>query len=101
MGHFRYSVKKMKGNHRWSDLLKPAIHYAKEGFPVTPSQEYWTHVNLDSGDDEFRHLQRFYEFRKVFLKQDGTSYRAGEMMKQPDLALTLEGIAAEGERIFL
>ncbi|MBB6443972.1 gamma-glutamyltransferase [Bacillus benzoevorans] len=97
---FAYSIKRMKGNHRWSDLLKPAIQYAKEGFPVTPSQEYWTNVNLDNSDDEFRHLQRYSEFSKIFLKQNGTSYRAGEMMKQHDLALTLEGIASEGSAFF-
>lgn len=97
---FQYSVKRMKGNHRWSDLLESAVHYAKEGFPVTPSQEYWTNANLDSSNNEFRHLQRFSEFRRIFLKQDGMAFCAGEMMKQPDLALTLEGIAEEGSAFF-
>lgn len=97
---YDYSVKRMKSRMRWNDLLQSAIHYAKEGFPVTPSQEYWTHTNLDRSDDEFRHLQRYSEFSKIFLKQDGAAYRAGEIMKQPDLALTLEGIAEKGSAFF-
>jgi gamma-glutamyltranspeptidase len=97
---YDYSVESMKGSCQWNQLLESAIHYAKEGFPVTPSQEYWTNANLDQNDDQFRHLQRFSEFRKVFLKGDGLSYRAGELMKQPDLALTLEKIAKEGSQAF-
>jgi oxamate amidohydrolase len=86
----------MNGRVSWNQLLESSIQYAKDGFPVTPSQEYWTNVNLDQQDTEFIHLQRFSEFSKVFLKSSGLSYRAGEMMKQPDLAITLEGIASEG-----
>ena len=97
---YQYSVNNMSGNYSWDQLLKSAIHYAKEGFPITPSQEYWTNVNLDQTDDQFRHLQRFSEFRKIFLKPNGLSYRAGELMKQSDLAMTLEGIAKEGSDWF-
>jgi len=93
---FQYSQTQMKGVFSWDQLLQPSIQYAKEGFPVTPSQEYWTHVNLDPYDNEFRHLQRFSEFQRIFTKSSGLAYRAGELMKQPDLALTLEGIASEG-----
>ncbi|WP_394231370.1 gamma-glutamyltransferase [Niallia oryzisoli] len=92
----QYSTQKMSGSFKWDQLLASAIFYAKEGFPVTPSQEYWTNINLDERDDEFRHLQRFLEFRKIFLKSSGLSYKAGELMKQTDLALTLEGIAQKG-----
>lgn len=97
---YQFSQEEMEGTHRWADLLQSAIHYAKDGFPATPSQEYWTNVNLDERDTEFRCLQRFDEFCKVFLKSSGLSYRAGEMMKQSDLASTLEGIAREGASFF-
>lgn len=93
---FQYSETEMNGTLGWKQLLNTSIQYAKEGFPVTPSQEYWTNVNLDQQDDEFRHLQRFSEFSKVFLKSSGLAYQTGELMKQHDLALTLEGIASEG-----
>ncbi|WP_462413243.1 gamma-glutamyltransferase [Neobacillus sp. Marseille-QA0830] len=97
---FDYSSTRLNGSFHWDQLLQTAIHYAKEGFPVTPSQEHWTSVNLDDSDDEFRHLQRFSEFKKIFTKPSGLSYHAGEVMKQTDLALTLEAIAKEGSGIF-
>lgn len=96
---YEYSKKHMEGSLSWEELLTPAISYAKHGFPVTPSQEYWTNVNLDEHDQEFRNLQRFKGFRETFLKEDGTAYRTGEIMKQPDLAQTLEAIAKEGSQV--
>ncbi|WP_191090566.1 gamma-glutamyltransferase [Niallia endozanthoxylica] len=93
---FQYSQAQMKGTFGWDQLLQTSIQYAKDGFPVTPSQEYWTNVNQDPYDNEFRHLQRFSEFQRIFTKSSGLAYRAGELMKQHDLALTLEGIASEG-----
>lgn len=93
---FRYSQTELNGTCSWAQLLQTSIQYAKDGCPVTPSQEYWTNVNLDPQEDEFRHLQRFSEFQRIFTKSSGLAYRAGELMKQHDLALTLEGIASEG-----
>lgn len=97
---YDYSREKMKGSIAWGKLLESAIHYAKEGFPVTSSQEYWTNVNLDETDNQFRNLQRSSEFKKIFTKSSGLSYRAGDVMEQKDLALTLEGIAEEGAHLF-
>jgi oxamate amidohydrolase len=97
---YEYSEASMKGSISWEELLKSAIHYAKEGFPVTPSQEYWTNINLDETNNQFRHLQRFSEFRKIFTKTTGFSYRSGEIIKQKDLALTLEGISKAGSQLF-
>ncbi len=97
---YQYSKNNMSGKYHWDQLLQSAIYYAKEGFPVTPSQEYWTNVNLDPTDNQFRHLQRFSEFRKIFLKTNGLFYQAGDIMKQSDLAMTLEGIATEGSSWF-
>nr|WP_318502411.1 gamma-glutamyltransferase [Bacillus sp. T3] len=97
---YSYSMERMKGSRDWDALLQTAIGYAKHGFPVTHSQEHWTNVNLDEKDHQFRHLQRFSEFKRIFTKSSGLSYRAGELMKQTDLALTLEGIAEEGSALF-
>lgn len=83
----------------WSSLLEQAIQYAKEGFPVTPSQQYWTEVNLDESDTEFRALQRFEEFSRVFLNKR-RPYKAGEIMKQEDLGNTLAIIAENGADYF-
>lgn len=93
-----YAAQEIGNKLTWQDTLTQAIYFAKEGFPVTESQEYWTTVNLQD-DYEFRALQRFDEFARIFLK-DGASYKAGELMKQTDLGETLAHIAAHGANAF-
>jgi gamma-glutamyltranspeptidase/glutathione hydrolase len=97
---YRYSSKALSGTFLWKDLLQSSIHYAREGFGVTPSQEFWTKVNLDEKDREFRNLQRFPEFTRTFVKEDGSLYKKGDRMKQLDLAQTLETIAEKGSKAF-
>ena len=82
----------------WSELIQRAIQYAKEGFPLTESQAYWTTVNLED-DLEFRALQRFDEFARIYLK-DGESPLPGSIFKQTDLGDTLHYIAENGARSF-
>lgn len=96
---YDYSKKDMKGQLDFPLLLKEAIHFAKGGFPVTPSQTNWTKVNLDPNNLEFRALGRFDEFCKVFLN-NGKPYNPGEVMKQKDLGETLENIAQYGSDYF-
>ncbi|MFP3918101.1 gamma-glutamyltransferase [Lysinibacillus telephonicus] len=96
---YSYSLQEMGSSLPWSSLLEQAIQYAKEGFPVTPSQQYWTEVNLDESDTEFRALQRFEEFSRVFLNKR-RPYKAGEIMKQEDLGNTLAIIAENGADYF-
>ncbi|OIJ18082.1 gamma-glutamyltransferase [Anaerobacillus alkalidiazotrophicus] len=96
---YQYSKSYLDGDIPWLELLQPAISYAKNGFPVTPSQAYWTKINAEKSD-EFRNLQRFDEFQNIFLKENGLLYQAGELMMQHDLAVTLETIANEGSRAF-
>ncbi|PUA39832.1 gamma-glutamyltransferase [Paenibacillus elgii] len=93
---YNYADEEIGNSKPWRSLLKPAIKYAEDGFPVTPNQVYWTNVNLDTKDDELKHLQRFEGWAKTYLKPDGQPYKAGELMKQPDLAKTLKVIAKKG-----
>ncbi|MFC0471141.1 gamma-glutamyltransferase [Halalkalibacter kiskunsagensis] len=97
---YQYSRKALSNTFSWKELLQSSIHYAKQGFGVTLSQEYWTKVNLNEKDRDFRNLQRFPEFARTFLKEDGSVYKKGERMKQLDLAQTLELIAEQGSKAF-
>ncbi|WP_332630827.1 gamma-glutamyltransferase [Halalkalibacter flavus] len=97
---YRYAKDHFSCTYSWEDLLQAAISYAQNGFAVTPSQEHWTNVNINEEDSEFRYLHRFNEFKRTFLKPDGSLYKRGEVMKQPDLANTLELIASEGSKVF-
>lgn len=97
---YQYASKNMKNALPWRTLFASAIDYAEHGFSVSPSLNYWTTINIDPKDKEFRELQRFSEFKKVFLKNNGQAYQIGEILKQPDLANTLKTIANKGAKEF-
>lgn len=95
---YTYSQEHMNGTQRWAQLLDDAIQYARDGFPVTPSQQHWTEVNLEP-DEHFRALQRFEEFSTIYV-EDGKPPEAGSVFKQEDLAYTLQRIAEDGAMYF-
>lgn len=97
---YDYAKKSMGHSMPWNKLLDSSIHYAKNGFPVTQSQEKNTKMSLDEKDKEFRNLQRFEGFVKTYLKANGEPYKEGELFKQPDLANTLQVIANQGANGF-
>lgn len=84
----------------WDALFENAISYAENGFPVSNSLQRWSAINVDPKDSEFRNLQRFDGFRRTYLKADGLPYRVGEVMKLPELAVSLRLIAREGADVF-
>ena len=94
------SQKEMGSKYKWADILKTPIDYAKNGFPVSTSLNFWTKIDIDPTDSEFRNLQRFPEFSKVFLKNGTDAYDVGEILVQPDLANTLSLIAKKGAKEF-
>ncbi len=72
--------------------LAPAIRLARTGFPVPPL----------FGKMTLRNYQRFKtypEAGRIYLNQ-GFIYPAGEVLRQPDLARTLERMAAHGRAGF-
>ena len=71
-----------------STSLAPAIRIAREGFPV--------YARLEKGYAGRRTvMERYPGTRAVFLA-DGDPPKVGELFRQPDLAHTLELIAARG-----
>lgn len=80
------------GSRPWAELLQPAIRLAAGG--VTLSYE-----EARSICGARSRLARFEESRRIFLK-DGACYEPGELLRQPDLARTLERIARHGARDF-
>lgn len=83
----------------WRELFASALHYAANGFPVSSSLARWSAVNASTADDVQRNLQRFSEFARIFMK-DGAPLRAGDILRQPDLASTLEAVAEGGAGVF-
>jgi gamma-glutamyltranspeptidase/glutathione hydrolase len=73
--------------------LEPAIKLAREGFPL--------YARLQGGLRYKREvIARSPDAAKVFLTPDGNVPDIGAIIKQPELARTLEAIAAEGAKGF-
>lgn len=97
---YRYAKATMGHSLPWRDLLHEAIHYAADGFVVSPSVAKWEAINVESSDKVYRNLQQFDGFKQTFLKRDGSPYKVGERLKQPELAQTLTQIAEQGAQVF-
>lgn len=97
---YKFSKKEMGTSYKWADLFKSPIEYAENGIPVSTSLNYWSEVNVDPSDTEFRDLQRFPEFSRIFLKNGDKPYEVGEILKQEDLAATLKLVAKKGAKEF-
>ena len=80
------------GKKPWAELIKPAIDFASNGFPVSKPQ-------MDSWRKESPLLSQFPESKRIFLK-DSAFYDWQEIFRQPELARTLERIARLGARDF-
>ncbi|WP_424964128.1 gamma-glutamyltransferase family protein [Ekhidna sp.] len=77
---------KEHGSMPISELMKPAIKYAEEGFELLEGEAERHSSALDI-------IKHDPGFRNYMLKKDTTTFKAGEILKQPDLANTLKRIA--------
>lgn len=80
------------GRLAWPELCAPAVRLAREGFTVDP----WLERTLRSAEIE----ARMNAAARALLYPGGRPLRAGEVLVQPELARTLERLAAEGPEGF-
>jgi gamma-glutamyltranspeptidase/glutathione hydrolase len=71
-------------------VMVPAIRLARDGFLLD-----WEYAR----DFQSKHLSEFPESKRMF-QRDGSYYQAGEVFKQPELARTLERIAANPDDFY-
>ena len=71
-------------------VMAPAIRLAREGYALS-----WG----EARDLHDKHLAEFAESRRIF-QRDGNYYQPGEIFRQPDLARTLERIAAKPDDFY-
>ena len=75
-----------------TDVLAPAIQYAREGFPLTELIAYYWQLSTPI-------LQKYAGFKETFMP-NGHAPKKGEIFKNPRLANTLERIDREGRDVF-
>ncbi len=75
-----------------TEILSPAITYAREGFPVSELIAYY--MNLNAGS-----LKKYPGFSETYMP-GGRTPAKGEIFKNPDLANTLAKIAKGGRDAF-
>lgn len=80
------------GRKRLPEVLAPAITLAREGVPLTPVAA----GSLAHAEKAFAACAFFADWQQQYLGQPGGTPAAGHLHRAPELARTLELIAAEG-----
>ena len=80
------------GTMRLDRLLEPAIGYAEDGFPLSPSCSLGFHTQSDK-------LNLYPDTTRIFTR-NGAAYQAGDLLVQSDLAKTLRRVARGGAEAF-
>lgn len=81
------------GRAPWKNLVDPARAMARDGIVLSADEAFvfsWGRKRLSASEAAL----------KTFLKADGSLYRAGERLRQPDLAWTLGEISKGGADAF-
>lgn len=85
-----FAIHESSGTLPISEILQPAIEYARNGFPVTSG--FVRRISM--------HLKQFPETKLFQELSFSNSLQAGDLVIQRDLADSLEAIAQEGRAAF-
>jgi len=83
---------KTSGTMKLAEVMQPAIRLAEQGFPISEK------LARQFGEER-KDLQRFSLSSHIFLN-DGKMFKAGDTLRQPELAATLKRIAKKGAADF-
>ena len=82
------SAHRSHGKLRWERLLRPAIRLAENGFAISPR------LHLLLRDDGM--LRRDKAARALYYDDNGEARGSGDILRNPELAITLRSIAVTG-----
>ena len=88
-------VLKKYGTMTLKDVAAPAIRCARNGFGTSYTGALTMYVNSVE-----RKMRLSEAFRKLYLKEDGSFYRFGEIQKNQEIADIMENIAEQGVDYF-
>lgn len=77
------------GSLPWPELLREAARIARDGYTLLPGGA----ERHEQGLEQFRDNAGF---QSVFIEEDGTAYDAGDVIRQPRLADTIDRLAEAG-----
>lgn len=81
------------GKLTWAQVIEPARRLARNGFPASQRMEIILALQVPV-------MKQFGETAKIFLHGSDQPLKQGEIVKQPDLAATLERLQKKGARDF-
>jgi gamma-glutamyltranspeptidase/glutathione hydrolase len=85
------------GTRSLAELIQPAIAYCEDGFQVRPHvNAFWNDVPAAGRIAHREFLTRNPGARKIYTKPDGSIYRLGEVLRNPDMGRTYRRIAEHG-----
>jgi len=87
--HGLWRMHSIAGHLPWSRLVRPAIALARHGFVVDGRM-------ADAIKGAWDRISKYPETRRIFGRPDGSPLQAGDALVQPELAETLEIVAAKG-----
>jgi gamma-glutamyltranspeptidase/glutathione hydrolase len=89
------------GTLPWKEVVAPAIDLARSGYPIRPHLHRFLVGEATQGRVAPKAKMSFSETgRRLWYRDDGNSRPVGAIVKNPDLANTLEQIARYGAGIF-
>lgn len=89
--HLWFHIVEKHGSLEMKEILEPAIHYARNGFPVSPLiGQSWKEIPKVLKNDAAREI----------YAPNGKTPEIGQIMKNKDLATTFERVAKEGPEAF-
>ena len=85
---------KRHGSEQWSELFKPAMRLARDGFPISPR------LAASIENAKRKKLDLFKETKKLFFNANGQGKKTGEILKNKQLYESLKLISKGGAKVF-
>lgn len=96
-----YEAHQQFGRISWSAVVAQAIAFARDGYPIRPHLHRFLIGEATQGRVAPKDKMSFSETgRALFFRDDGSARPIGTMVRNPDLANTLELISRKGASVF-